>query len=103
MNAAPQRWSGVTGVLEAILVHWEAIDTMFEREGKPNPLDDWRLEIEELYSIFKPCTDVIVQCQLTSVPTGPTALFGLESLKLTTLNLVRLQTCPWRSTGHRWR
>ena len=90
VNAAPQRWRSVIDVLESLLVNWDAIGIMFGRESRGNPLAERKEEIVEMYSIFKPCTDVIVRCQLTSVPMGTTGLFGLASLKLTTIMLPSL-------------
>lgn len=38
VNAASQPSSSVTKVLEAVIVYWDAIEAMYEREGKNNPL-----------------------------------------------------------------
>ena len=86
VNAAPQRWSGVAGVLEAVIVNRAAIDGVYAAEGKNSPLTSVSNEINELYSIIKPAAQVIVTCQQTHVPTGQTAVLALATLKLTTLN-----------------
>lgn len=86
VNAAPQRWSRVPKVLEAVAVNWDAIETMYSREGKTNPMDGWKEEIAGLYSLIKPCTDVILASQRTSIPTRHNAVLELTELKLTTLN-----------------
>ena len=86
VNAAPQRWSGVAGVLEAVIVNRAAIDGVYAAESKNSPLTPVINEINELYSIIKPAAQVIVTCQQTHVPTGQTAVLALATLKLTTLN-----------------
>ncbi|CAB1104439.1 unnamed protein product [Ectocarpus sp. CCAP 1310/34] len=87
VNAAPQRWSGVTNVLEAVIVNRAAIDGVYTAEGKDSPLTSLTEEIDELYSIIKPAAQVIVKCQQTSVPTGQVAVLALAALKLITLNV----------------
>lgn len=87
VTALPQGWCGVSRLLESLLVGWQAIASMYRLENKENPLEACRREVVELYSVVKPCTDLMTQLQLTAVPTGQAALLGLASLKLTTLNL----------------
>ena len=87
VNAAPQRWSGVSNVLEAVLVNSAAIEGVYVKEGKDNPLAPYTDEIKELYSLIKPVAELIVTCQQTRVPTGQAAVLGLAALKLTTFNV----------------
>ena len=76
----------MANVLEAIIVNRAAIGGMYTAENKDSPLTSISKEIDELYSTIKPAAQVIVKCQQTHVPTGPTAVFSMAALKLTTLN-----------------
>ncbi|CAN0171774.1 unnamed protein product [Ectocarpus sp. 13 AM-2016] len=87
VNVAPQRWSGVSGVLEATIVNRVDIDGVYAREGSVNPLAPHENEIDELYSLIKPVAELIVTCQQTQVPTGQAAVLGLAALKLSTFNV----------------
>ena len=87
VNAAPQWWSILSNVLEAVLVNSAAIEGVYVKEGMDNPLAPYTDEIKELYSLIKPVADLIVTCQQTRVPTGQAAVLGLAALKLTTLNV----------------
>ena len=86
VNAAPQRWSGVANVLEAVIVNRAAIDGVYTAENKDSPLTGVSDEIDELYSRIKPVAQVI-KCQQTYVPTGQPAVLAMAALKLTTLNV----------------
>ncbi|CAM9895380.1 unnamed protein product [Scytosiphon promiscuus] len=103
VNAAPQRWSGVANVMEAVIVNRSAIDGVYTAESKDSPLTAISNEIDELYSIIKPAAEVIVKCQKTYVPTGQAAVLALAALKLTTLNvrspLEILTPAPKRAQG----
>ncbi|CAB1110806.1 unnamed protein product [Ectocarpus sp. CCAP 1310/34] len=48
VNAAPQRWSGVTNVLEAVIVNRAAVNAVYTTEGKDSPLTSLTNEIDEL-------------------------------------------------------
>ncbi|CAM9173549.1 unnamed protein product [Ectocarpus sp. 6 AP-2014] len=101
INVAPQRWSGVSGVLEATIVNRVGIDGVYAREGSVNPLAPHENEIDELYSLIKPVAELIVKCQQTHVPTGQAAVLGLAALKLSTFNVdARLDVLtPARAQG----
>ncbi|CAM9150367.1 unnamed protein product [Ectocarpus sp. 8 AP-2014] len=86
VNAAPQRWSGVTSILEATVTNRAAINEVYAEEGKDSPLSPHVHEIDELYSLIQPVAEVIATCQQTHVPTGQAAVLGLAALKLSTLN-----------------
>lgn len=86
VNTAPQRWSGVSGVLEATVTNRAAIDGVYAEEGNDSPLSLYIDEIDELYSLIEPVAELIATCQQTHVPTGHAAVLGLATLKLSTLN-----------------
>ncbi|CAB1111535.1 unnamed protein product [Ectocarpus sp. CCAP 1310/34] len=101
VNVAPQRWSGVGGVLEATIVNRVDIDGVYAREGSVNPLAPHEHDIDELYSVIKPVAELIVTYQQTHVPTGQAAALGLAALKLSTFNVdARLDVLtPARAQG----
>ncbi|CAB1100899.1 unnamed protein product [Ectocarpus sp. CCAP 1310/34] len=79
VNAAPQRWSGVTNVLEAVIVNRPAIDGVYAAEGKHSPLTSLTDEIDELHYIIKPAAQVIVSGErpATSTPREHSLLTGV--------------------------
>lgn len=87
-NAAPHRWSGVSNVLEVVLLNFAAIDSLYvDREQRENPLEAIEQEIQELYSLIKPVADLIRECQLTTVPTGSLSILALAALAVDTFNV----------------
>ena len=82
----PLRWCGLSGVLETVIANESAINSVYAREKKENPLRERGAEMSEIYSLVKPVGDLITEFQNTTVPTGQAALLGLAALKLTTLN-----------------
>ena len=87
VNAAARRWSGVSNVLEAVLVNSAAIERVYVKEGKDNPLAPYTDKIKELYSLIKPVAELIATRLHTRVPTGQARVIGLAALTLTTFNV----------------
>ncbi|CAM9422700.1 unnamed protein product [Ectocarpus sp. 12 AP-2014] len=95
VNVAPQRWSGVSGVLEATIVNRVDIDGVYAREGRERQPSGAARE-RDRRAVLPHQT-----MQQTQVPTGQAAVLGLAALKLSTFNVdARLDVLtPARAQG----
>lgn len=86
INASPHRWSGFADVLRRVLHSRQALHDLSLAEANVDLLSDLYTEIEELYALVLPLSQVIVESLTTQTPTGMAGLLDLAKLRLTTLD-----------------
>lgn len=82
-NIAKQRWSSAADVLKCVIKYFEKILKAFKDiKDVKAPIADLFPELQELYSIMKPCVEIITEVQASKAPTGAVGRYMVNGLRL---------------------
>ena len=87
VNAAPQRWSSMTKVLERVLKEWLALKAVFdgsyprEDERSKFPLKGLRQQLLELYSLMRLVQRIIIEVQGSGYPSSAVGWFDMMMVR----------------------
>ena len=88
----------MTRVLGRLLEIWSSLSQAFYKQTKTTcPLDPYKDEILQLYSIMSPLCDIIVSCQDGKKPMGGAGLIDLVTLRTGNFNVLQNCEIPLRN------
>ena len=88
----------MTRVLERLLEIWSSLSQAFFKQTRNScPLDLYKDEILQLYSIMSPLCDIIVSCQEGNKPMGGAGLIDLITLRTGYFNIKEDREIPLRN------